>query len=453
MDPVEILRRSYAILRPFLDERERRLWAGTEARAFGRGGVTVVSKATGLSRTTIHQAAREIALMTEGGAAEEEATVSSFEGEREVGPSGGTTSAVVGDPVPDPLLETAGESDLPAPSVLLPHRRRWPGGGRKRLTETDPTLLDDLERLVDPVTRGDPESVLRWTCKSTTKLAEELGRKGHRVSPRKVGYLLNALGYSLQANRKTREGSEHPDRDAQFEAINAQTKAFQERGQPVISVDAKKKELVGAYKNGGREWRPQGGPEEVSVHDFPDKELGKVTPYGVYDLTRNEGWVSVGTDHDTAAFARQTIESWWEQMGKEAYPEATELLILADGGGSNASRSRLWKKELQTLADRTGLRLRVSHLPPGTSKWNKIEHRLFGQITQNWRGRPLVSHEVIVELIANTRTRTGLRVRAQLDERSYPTKQHVTDTEWAEVQLVPQSFHGDWNYSILPSLS
>jgi hypothetical protein len=304
---------------------------------------------------------------------------------------------------------------------------------------------------VDPVTRGDPESPLRWTSKSLTKLAVALGERGHRISARKVGDLLKGLDYSLQATRKTTEGAAHPDRDAQFEHINAQAQAFQARGQPVISVDTKKKELVGAFKNGGREWQPAGQPEAVNVHDFPSQAVGRAIPYGVYDVGANQGWVSVGTDHDTAEFAVETIRRWWRQMGAPTYAGATELLITADGGGSNSSRSRLWKVALQRFADETGLRVAVCHFPPGTSKWNKIEHRLFAHITENWRGRPLVSHDVVVNLIGSTTSRTGLAVRAALDPAPYPTKQQVSDATLARVQLHPAPFHGEWNYAIHPA--
>ena len=329
-------------------------------------------------------------------------------------------------------------------------RQRRPGGGRKPLTEHDPTLVRDLEALVEPTTRGDPQSGLRWTCKSLRKLAEELGRQGHRVSARKVGDLLHAQGYSLQANRKTEEGSDHPDRDAQFGHINQLALAFQERGQPVVSVDTKKKELVGNFHNGGREWQPKGEPQRVSTHDFPSQAQGKAIPYGVYDVGQNCGWVSVGTDHDTAEFAVATLQQWWQQMGAGTYPEAKELLITADGGGSNSSRGRLWKVALQRFADETGLRVTVCHFPPGTSKWNKIEHRLFSHITQNWRGRPLTSHEVVVNLIENTTTRKGLRVRAAIDTAQYATKRQISDDQLSELYLSRDGFHGDWNYSLNP---
>lgn len=317
------------------------------------------------------------------------------------------------------------------------------------MTTSDVSLKRDLEFLVEPLTRGDPESPLRWTCKSTRKLAEELNKRGHRIGDRKVADLLHALHYSLQANAKMREGSHHQDRNAQFEYINTLTKTFQKSRQPVISVDTKKRELVGSFKNNGAEWRPKNRPEEVRVHDFEDKELGKVTPYGVYDIAKNEGWVTVGTDHDTSDFAIDTILGWWKQMGRYAYPHATRLLILADSGGSNGSRSRLWKIGVQRLANETVLQVTVCHFPPGTSKWNKIEHRLFSFITQNWRGRPLVSHEVIVNLIGSTTTRNGLSVKAKLSTKKYETGIRISDDKFAQINIRPKRFHGDWNYTIL----
>lgn len=400
MNSVDIIRDKFTMLSPFMDERLRRLWAAAEATALGRGGIHTVATATGLSRTTIAQGIRDQQALSPG----------------------------------------------TAPS----RRLRRVGGGRKPVTTHDPTLLGALESLVDPVTRGDPQSPLRWTCKSTRHLATELQALGHAVSARTVARLLRDLHYSLQATRKTKEGGTHPDRNAQFAYINERTTTFQTHGQPVISVDAKKKELVGAFKNGGREWQPLGEPEQVRVYDFPDKELGKAIPYGVYDVTTNAGWVSVGTDHDTAEFAVETVRRWWRQMGRSTYPQATELLLMADGGGSNGVRTRLWKTELQRLADETGLHLAVSHLPPGTSKWNKIEHRMFAYITQNWRGRPLVSHEVIVNLIGNTTTQTGLRIRAALDPTPYPTGKKVTDDAWAALHIARDAFHGEWNYTIMP---
>jgi hypothetical protein len=392
------------LLYPVLDERLCRLWAASEALALGHGGIALVTAATGIDRKRIARGIRD--------------------------------------------LETLAD----APAVENPRRRRLrrPGGGRKSAKERDPTVLADLESLVEPVTRGDPQSPLRWTCKSVQKLAAELRTRGHRISHETVRQLLQQLDYRLQATRKTREGISHPDRNAQFEYINAQAEAFRAAGEPVISVDTKKKELVGDFANGGREWRPTGEPEAVRVHDFPDKELGKAIPYGVYDLGENEGWVSVGTDHDTAAFAVHSILEWWHQMGQASYPEATQLLITADGGGSNGSRSRLWKTQLQRFADETGLEVTVCHFPPGTSKWNKIEHRMFCHITQNWRGRPLISHEAIVNLIGSTTTAQGLRIRAALDTNRYPTGIKVSDEEIAAVQRIPAPFHGDWNYTILP---
>ncbi len=390
----------YRALTGLMDERVSRQWAAAEAAAYGWGGLRAVSEAIGMSPHTIRKGLSELA---------------------------------------------AREAHPGAP---IPSRVRREGGGRKRSTEADPELGGALESLVDPSTRGDPQSPLRWTCKSTTRLAEELTGQGHAVSPSTVGRLLKAAGYSLQGNRKTKEGGDHPDRNAQFEHINATVRAFQRRGQPVISVDTKKKELVGEFKNGGREWRPCGEPEEVLVHDFMDKELGKAIPYGVYDVTGNQGWVSVGTDHDTARFATEAIRRWWTKMGARRYPGADRLLVTADGGGSNGSRCRLWKVALQELAVRLGMTLHVCHFPPGTSKWNKIEHRMFCHITQNWRGRPLISHEVIINLIANTATEGGLTIQAELDRGSYPIGIKVTDEQLAAVNMTPHAFHGEWNYSI-----
>ncbi len=400
---IEQIELKYRSLASVLDERARRHWAATEARAYGWGGVSAVSGATGMSPNTIRKGLAEL------------------------------------------------EARDAAPDAEVSSRLRKPGGGRKRLSETDPQLSVELDRLVAPLTRGDPESPLRWTCKSTSNLAQELSLQGHPISARAVAQLLNVAGYSLQGNRKTLEGSAHPDRNAQFEHINAKVRRFQQRGQPVISVDTKKKELVGPYKNAGREWQRKGEPERVDVHDFPDPELGKVIPYGVFDMSRNEGWGSVGIDHDTAQFAVQAIGRWWQKMGSKRYPQASALLITADGGGSNGSRCRLWKVALQSLATRLGLPIHVCHFPPGTSKWNKIEHRMFSHITQNWRGRPLVSHEVIVNLIANTTTRAGLRIRAELDRGKYPTGIKITDAELALLNLKQDNFHGDWNYTVLPA--
>ncbi len=389
-------------VRDALDERSRRLVAAAESVAIGRGGISAVSRATGMARQVIARGVQELGELSK------------------------------------------------APSLPSPGRQRRPGGGRKKAIELDATLLEDLERLVDPVTRGDPESPLRWTCKSVRRLAESLQQKGHQTSYRMVARLLKKLGYSLQANRKTREGASHPDRNAQFEYINRKVKSYMARGEPVISVDAKKKELVGNFKNAGRELQPPGQPEEVSIYDFLSESSGRVTPYGVYDQGRNVGWVSVGVDHDTAAFAVATIGRWWKTMGKQAYPKASRVLITADSGGSNGVRIRLWKLELQRLADETGLRIAVCHFPPGTSKWNKIEHRLFSFISQNWRGKPLVSHEVIVNLIANTTTTKGLKVKSELDTGAYPAGIKVSNEEMAQVLLRPAQFHGEWNYSILP---
>ena len=399
---IERIRLKFLALAPVLDERSKRQWAAAEARDFGYGGVTAVATATGLARDTIARGLRQLEY-------------------RECHP------------------------DEP-----VPVRLRHAGAGRKRLTESDPTLLAALESLLEPLTRGDPMSPLRWTCKSTRRLATELTGQGHRVGYRTVAWLLREAGYSLQANRKTREGNQHPDRNAQFEFINAQAARFQKRRQPVISVDTKKKELVGDFKNGGREWHPEGEAEEVRVHDFQDKDLGKAIPYGVYDVTNNQGWVSVGIDHDTAYFATASIRRWWREMGTTRFPRATELFITADGGGSNGYRTRLWKVALQDLADKIGLRLTVSHFPPGTSKWNKVEHRLFSFITQNWRGKPLVSVQVIVNLIAATRTTKGLIVKAALDGNTYETGISVPDKQMAKLNLKPAQFHGEWNYTIKP---
>ena len=358
-------------------------------------------------------------------------------------------------------------AELSETGVHPPGRIRRPGGGRKKTVAQVPSLLRDLERLVEPLTRGDPESPLRWTCKSLRKLAEELRRMGHQTSHPMVGRMLHDLGYSLQANSKTMEGTKHPDRNAQFEYLNRRIKRQLQQQQPVISVDTKKKELVGDFKNNGRELRPQGDPEKVRVHDFIIAELGRANPYGIYDIAHNTGWVSVGVDHDTAAFAVESIRRWWNSMGQAVYPRATRLLITAehpalveldgagglsagDSGGSNGARVRLWKLELQKLADETGLRIAVSHLPPGTSKWNKIEHRLFSFISQNWRGKPLISHEVIVNLIAGTTTATGLTVHSELDTRTYPPGVKVSDREVAEIDLRRDKFHGDWNYTLHP---
>lgn len=400
---IELIETKYKSLAPLMDERMRRQWGASEATAYGWGGIQAVMQATGLSPTTIRKGQAELAARTAH------------------------------------------------PDLAISSRLRCPGAGRKRKTEEYPELEQALEKLVDPVTRGDPDSPLRWTCKSTPKLASDLSKQGHVVSENTVRRLLHEAGYSLQGNCKTREGTAHPDRNAQFEHINAMVRAFQERAQPVISVDTKKKELVGDFKNGGREWQPKGQPEEVRVHDFLDKELGKAIPYGVYDITKNQGWVSVGIDHDTARFATEAIKRWWRKMGRPRYRTARELLITADGGGGNGSRCRLWKVALQDLAIDLGISIRVCHFPPGTSKWNKIEHRMFSHITQNWRGRPLVSHEVIVNLIANTATQKGLIIQAELDTGIYPTGIKISDKELAAVNLIPDGFHGNWNYTIAPT--
>jgi hypothetical protein len=381
-----------------LDERARRLTAANEARSLGRGGIAAVSQACGLSRKAIAHGIREIA---EG-------------------------------------------------TVLPPGRLRRPGAGRKKITEHDPRLMHALERLIAPDTRGDPESPLRWTCKSTRTLAAQLTRQKHPVSHVKIGQLLRADGYSLQSNRKTEEGADHPDRDAQFRHINAQVKRALRRGTPVISVDTKKKELVGEYANAGQQWRPHHEPVKVQGHDFPDPEVPRAYPYGVYDIERNTGFVNLGTDHDTASFAVASIRGWWRHEGRRLYPAAQAILITADAGGSNGARLRLWKLELQRLADQTRLAITVCHFPPGTSKWNKIEHRLFSFISSNWRGEPLRDYETIVQLISRTATATGLRVTCRLDRRKYPPGRKVTDAEMASLHLERHKFHGDWNYTIRP---
>jgi len=393
----EEIRDKWNALSPILDERGRRLWAGAEAD-YSEGGIAAVERATGLSRTTIRAGRNELRVGVD----------------------------------PDAVVNV-----------------RRSGAGRPPLVEQDPEILPTLESLVDPVTRGDPESPLRWTSKSTRKLSSELAARGMKVSPQKVGQLLYAAGYSLQATRKTIEGDQHPDRNAQFEYINDRVEAFHAQGEPVISVDTKKKELVGDFKNSGTEWQPTGTPVPVRVHDFID-ERGKVIPYGVYDLGRNQAWVNVGIDHDTPAFAVRSIADWWRHMGKQAYPNATKLLITADAGGSNGYRSRLWKTELQQFATRTGLTIGVSHFPPGTSKWNKIEHRLFCHITENWRGRPLVDHETVVQSIGSVRTKSGLIVKAKLDTRTYPTGIKVPDDKMDGLNITRDRFHGDWNYTFSP---
>lgn len=399
---IERIRTKYKSLVPVMDERSRRQWAAAESLELGWGGVSTVSKATGLSRNTISAGIGELR-------------------HREL-----------------------------HPDEVTSRRLRSEGAGRKRLVDLDTGLLQALERLVAPATRGHPESPLRWTCKSTRKLADELKQEKHIVSERTVARLLKQEGYSLQANRKTREGSDHPDRNAQFEHINKQVIATQRKGHPVISVDTKKKELIGEFKNGGQEWQPKRTPVPVNVHDFPDRHLGKAIPYGIYDLANNAGWVNVGITHATAEFAVASIRRWWREIGKDRFPGATELMITADGGGSNSSRNRLWKKSLQAFANQVGMTLKICHFPPGTSKWNKIEHRLFCFITKNWRGRPLTSYEVIVNLIASTTTKQGLTVQAALDTATYQIGIEVTDEELSQLNIVRAKFHGEWNYSIKP---
>jgi transposase len=389
----------FRAIAPELNERQRRIWAATEARSAGRGGIAAVARASGIAENTIR----------------------------------------------------AGLRELESGETLEPGRVRRRGGGRKPATEADPKLLDALRGLLEADTRGDPMQPLLWTSKSVRKLAAELREQGHAVHFTTVAKLLRSLGYSLQANRKSAEGKQHPDRDAQFRHINEKVAAAIAQKRPAISIDTKKKELVGSYANGGREWRPKGDPVAVNVHDFPDKELGKAIPYGVYDIGADKGFVNVGITKETAAFAVASIRSWWEQLGKERYPEAATLQITADCGGGNGNRIKLWKVELQRLADDTGLEISVCHFPPGTSKWNKIEHRLWSFIAKNWRGRPLVSHEVIINSIAATTTETGLEVYAQLDTRDYPNGVEVSDAELAAVNLIRDEFHGEWNYSIRPT--
>jgi hypothetical protein len=400
--PETAVARTYSLIWPYLDERQRRLLLAAGARGLGAGGISRIARATGASRQTVH----------------------------------------------------TGLAELEDPDVVgqLPvGRARRPGGGRRPLAERDPGLVAALEALVDPDSRGDPESPLRWTSKSTRQLADALTAQGHPVSDDTVGKLLRAQRYTLQRTRKTLEGAQHPDRDAQFRYLNEQAKVHLAEGQPVVSVDTKKKELVGLYANGGVEWQPTGRPEDVKVHDFPDPELGKAIPYGVYDLGANRGWVSVGTDHDTAAFAVATLRRWWQSAGRARYPAATRLLISADAGGSNGYRVRAWKTELAAFAAETGLTVTVCHLPPGTSKWNKIEHRLFSVISMNWRGRPLITHEVIVNLIGQTTAHTGLKVQAELDQGHYPLGVKISDKELAALPIQRHQFHGEWNYSLLPN--
>jgi hypothetical protein len=393
-------RERLATLLPHLNERQRRLTAAVEARALGYGGVSAVADATGLARGTIHRALRELA----------------------------------------------------RPPATLAHAQiRARGAGRPRLVDRQPEIQQRLQALVESSTRGDPMSPLLWTCESTTQLAAALSREGYPISPDTVGRLLTDMDYSLQANRKSlADGADHPDRDAQFRYLTKRVRRFQTRSEPVISVDTKKKELIGPYFNHGRTWRPHGQPEKVKIHDFIDPDEPKAIPYGIYDVARNHGWVKVGCDHDTASFAAGSIHRWWLAMGSRVYPQAHEVLICADAGGSNGYRIRLWKVELQALADKTGLRVTVCHLPPGTSKWNKIEHRLFSHISMNWRGRPLTSHEIVVKLIGATVTKTGLKVKARLDKGKYPTKVKVTDDQMRELNIKPHDFHGEWNYTISP---
>jgi Rhodopirellula transposase DDE domain len=400
---MEAVRTKFLLLQPLMTERLRRQWAACEAQSLGRGGVSLVAHATGLSRTTIWAG----------------------------------------------RMELRRRADQPQ-NDLAPDRVRAPGGGRHLVEQDDRLLLTALRDLLESSTRGDPQSPLFWTCKSTRKLAQELSDQGHPLSHQTVATLLEDWGYSLQANRKTKEGEDHPDRDAQFEYLNRQVRVFQRDGQPVVSVDAKKKELIGDFRNPGREWRRRGDPEQVRAKDFPDKKLGKAIPEGVYDLSRNEGWVSVGVDHDTAEFAAVSIRRWWQEMGSLAYPLARQLLITADAGGSNGYRSRLWKLALQGLATELGLRITVCHFPPGTSKWNKIEHRMFCHITQNWRGKPLRSRAIVVNLIGSTTTKTGLQIQAELDANAYRTGIKVSDKEFAAIRLEKAPFHGEWNYTIAP---
>lgn len=401
MDKKEEITYKYEQLKPHLNEKTRRLWVATEAQAIGLGGISLVQRATGISRPTI----------------------------------------------------MAGCKEIDNPETIVEARVRRHGGGRKRTVDTDPTFTSDLETFIEPVTRGNPESPLRWSAKSTAKLSEEMNKKNHRSSDKLIARTLKEMDYSLQANKKTNEGKKNqPDRNAQFEHINEKTKKLQKRKQPVISVDTKKKENIGNFKNNGQEYHKKGQPPEVDVYDFIDEKLGKVAPYGVYDIMHNKGWVNVGISNDTAEFAVESIRSWWKEMGKEKYQKASALLITADCGGSNGYRSRLWKKELQTLADELQMTIHVSHFPPGTSKWNKIEHKLFSFISKNWRGKPLVDRATVVNLISGTRTEKGLEIKARLDERQYETGKKVSDEELAEINLLKDKFHGEWNYSISPAI-
>jgi transposase len=399
MDTSTTLQRKYEALATHLDERARRIWAATEAEAFGYGGISLVARATGISRRAIHKG----------------------------------------------LNELSTESTVPTSRV------RKSGGGRKSLSEQQPDLLTKLEQLVEPLTRGDPESPLRWTCKSVRVLSEELERQGIKIGRQSVAKRLRELGYSLQANCKTVEGNQHPDRNAQFEYINGRVARQMKNGNPVLSVDTKKKELIGNYKNSGREWHNSGDPIKVNGHDFPSPGIPRAHPYGIYDIAKNEGFVNVGTDHDTSTFAVASLRKWWKAQGKRAYPNASRILITADGGGSNGWRPRLWKWELQRFANDLGCPIMVSHFPPGTSKWNKVEHRLFSFISQNWRGKPLVDYETVVNLISKTKTATGLKVSCRLDKRLYPTGRKVSDEQWATINMLPDRFHGEWNYTIKPA--
>ena len=398
MDGILNLRTKYKLISAHLNERTRRVWAASEAKSLGHGGVSAVSKATGIARITIH----------------------------------------------------AGINELSNKKKLDPERIRNYGGGRKRLTDKDPKILSDLEQILEPSVRGDPESSLRWTCKSTRNLADELNKNGYRVSDRKICELLSDLGYSLQANFKSKAGKDHPDRDDQFLYIYKKLKSFQREKQPVISVDAKKKELIGNYKNNGKEWSKKGEPLKVNSHDFPDPKIPKAAPYGVYDITENKGWVSVGVSSDTAEFAVASIKRWWGKMGKKRYPKAKKIHITADSGGSNSSRSRLWKYELQKLSNKYKLAIHVSHFPPGTSKWNNIEHKMFSYISINWRGQPLTDYNVVVNLIGNTKTKTGLEIIAELDKNNYQKGLKISDDEFKKIKLFKCKFHGEWNYIIKP---
>lgn len=396
-DAIKFFKKKFSFVRDHLNERTLRIWSATEAKMFGHGGVTALSKVTGLSRATIHR----------------------------------------------------GLKDLKSKKIPIENIRK-PGAGRKKLIVTDENILGDLEALLEPATRGDPESILLWTCKSTRQLAKELNKNGHRISDRKICDLLSDLGYSLQANNKTQEGASHPDRNDQFLYIYNTVKNFQKSGQPIISVDTKKKEMIGNYKNNGKEWSKKHNPVDVQAHDFPDPNVPKAAPYGVYDISRNEGWVSVGISHDTAQFAVATIKKWWQKMGKKRYPFAKKIYITADCGGSNSRRSRLWKMELQKLADHLKINIHVSHFPPGTSKWNKIEHKMFSYISINWRGRPLTTYNVVVNLISNTKTESGLQIRAEMDTRKYEKGIKISNEDFEKINLKKCQFHGEWNYIIRP---